>query len=454
MQRVLLYGLVAGLGLGACQNASFFVCSDDSSCVDAGVEGRCEVNGACSFPHEGCDSGRRYGDNGDPALAGSCVEIDGTTGDVETSTSGPPPISTTSTTTDPGDSSGGPGDDTAGAGCPPDWWDCAWLRRQRLSIDVPATESVSDVPVLVLLTDGRVEQDQIQADGEDIRFVQADGTVAPYEIEVLDPLGVSRIWVRLDEVSSSADHLWLYYGNVAAAGVADASAVWGNPYAGVWHMDSDPALDSTGNGHDATSSGNLAVAPGQVGDGIDFQYNNARLDAATTPALADVFAAGGTVSAWPRPRGNGGSGYGRIVHKSDGTNGWLFYVGTTGRLRFAIDGIDGVWSTANDAFEFHQWSHVAVTADFGAMTDPALYINGAPVELEETATLVPDLPTDVDAPLTIGNRANNSRQFYGIIDEVRVQTQLRSPAWLALQHASMRDALLTFGDIEAIGGVQ
>ncbi len=452
MQRVLVYGLAAGLGLAACQNGSFFVCADDSSCVDGSAVGQCEQNGACSFPDDGCPSGRSYGSNGDPALAGSCVEVDGgTTGDIETTTTDTPPVGTTSTTTDVGETTDGPGDDTAGAACPPDWWDCAWLRRQRLSIDVPSGVSETDVPVLVLLTDGRVQQDQIQADAEDLRFVQADGTLAPYEIEHVDPEGVSRIWVRVDEVSASADHLWLYYGNVAAAGVTDSTAVWGDPYVGVWHLEADPAVDATAYGHDAVSSGNVAVAPGQIGNGIDILSSTSRLDVVATEALADIFANGATVSAWIRPRTHGGSGFGRIVQKGSDTLGWRLYIGETGRLRFSLEATDEIWTTADDAFALHQWVHVAVTADFGANLGPTLYVDGVEVELESAGTIAPDLPTDLDAPLAIGNRTAGGRQFAGIIDELHLQTQLRGPQWLALQNASMRDALLTFGDVEAIG---
>lgn len=62
--------VLASMALGGC-NLSPFVCSDDSSCSQRG-EGRCEANGACSYPDAECDSGRRYSAYG-PSDEGSCV---------------------------------------------------------------------------------------------------------------------------------------------------------------------------------------------------------------------------------------------------------------------------------------------------------------------------------------------------------------------------------------------
>lgn len=63
--------VLASMALGGC-NLSPFVCSDDSSCSQRG-EGRCEANGACSYPDAECDSGRRYSAYG-PSDEGSCVQ--------------------------------------------------------------------------------------------------------------------------------------------------------------------------------------------------------------------------------------------------------------------------------------------------------------------------------------------------------------------------------------------
>ena len=60
----------AALGaLGACVKTEPFVCATDDQCG----AGRCEADGACSFADATCHGAWRYGDDGDPAVAGRCV---------------------------------------------------------------------------------------------------------------------------------------------------------------------------------------------------------------------------------------------------------------------------------------------------------------------------------------------------------------------------------------------
>ncbi|MGH1346198.1 MAG: hypothetical protein ACRBN8_31825 [Nannocystales bacterium] len=72
------------LGSGGC-GKDYFVCTQDAECSQS-AGGRCEPSGACSFPDSQCPTGRRYGEQGNPQIAGNCVpESDiGSTGVVET----------------------------------------------------------------------------------------------------------------------------------------------------------------------------------------------------------------------------------------------------------------------------------------------------------------------------------------------------------------------------------
>ena len=82
---------------GACRD-DYFVCTQDSECTqEAG--GRCEPSGSCSFPDLECPTGRRYGEAGNPQVAGQCVPASdiGSTGIVETD--GGSTSTTTGTTT-------------------------------------------------------------------------------------------------------------------------------------------------------------------------------------------------------------------------------------------------------------------------------------------------------------------------------------------------------------------
>jgi hypothetical protein len=65
-------GLAMVLCVTGCGSDVFFECAESAQC---GPDGLCEVNGACSFPDDTCESGRRYGQLGPPAIAGQCVPV-------------------------------------------------------------------------------------------------------------------------------------------------------------------------------------------------------------------------------------------------------------------------------------------------------------------------------------------------------------------------------------------
>lgn len=76
----MLFAVGGPLSNAGCSD-DFFVCSTDVDCTQA-EGGRCEASGACSFPDAGCPTGRRYGEAGNPQVAGTCVPLEdlGSTG--------------------------------------------------------------------------------------------------------------------------------------------------------------------------------------------------------------------------------------------------------------------------------------------------------------------------------------------------------------------------------------
>lgn len=72
MRRRLLAGMLA---LAGCQKVEAFVCAGDGECVDGSRSGTCEESGFCSFPDDGCASGKRFGEWAGGGLAGACVEV-------------------------------------------------------------------------------------------------------------------------------------------------------------------------------------------------------------------------------------------------------------------------------------------------------------------------------------------------------------------------------------------
>jgi hypothetical protein len=80
--------LALASGGAGCLSTSAFECESANDCRDAGVDGRCEPTGFCSFPDDGCPSDHRYGDHAGEGLGGMCVpEDDDTTTTFDPTTS-------------------------------------------------------------------------------------------------------------------------------------------------------------------------------------------------------------------------------------------------------------------------------------------------------------------------------------------------------------------------------
>ena len=154
------------------------------------------------------------------------------------------------------------------------WWNTAWGLRRKITFNNSGQPSnLVDFPVLVRLDGTRVEYFRTQNAGEDIRFVDADdSTQLDHEIETWNEAGSSYVWVRVPQIdaSSSADYIWMYYDNPAAADGQNAAGVWDASHRGVWHLKENPAgappqmQDSTSNGNDGT----IEFAP------VDFSVAN------------------------------------------------------------------------------------------------------------------------------------------------------------------------------------
>lgn len=70
-----LLALAFWLGAG-CSDPEPYVCLDDRECDLIGGDARCEADGRCTYPDEGCPSGRRYGPYAS-AQAEACFELSG-----------------------------------------------------------------------------------------------------------------------------------------------------------------------------------------------------------------------------------------------------------------------------------------------------------------------------------------------------------------------------------------
>ena len=344
------------------------------------------------------------------------------------------------------------------------WLSPDWNTRQRISFNNATGTALTDHVALVTLNTSNFDYSKAQSAGQDLRFVDGDGTVLHYEIEEWNSTGTSQVWVRVPQINaaSNTDFIWMYSGNSQAADAQSASSVWAGQQA-VLHMNS-AATDSSPNSISVTSAGTTA-ASGITSGAQAYDGLSSTVQLASNPNLNNLFSGGGTLSAWINPTGWGEAGYGRIADKASSVfasgatgNGWGFEVTSAGRLLFqqGFTATTGEWVTAAGTISLNNWQHVAVVYDSSSLSNtPTIYINGVSMPVTRNVAPAGTALTDAGQLLTVGNFAlATSRTFDGRIDEFRAVDSAQSAASILAQYKSVAGTLVTIGASEAgPGGV-
>jgi cysteine-rich repeat protein len=320
------------------------------------------------------------------------------------------------------------------------WYDAAWGYRRTLLMDNSAqNNTLTDMPVLVVLNSTRIDYSKVQAGGRDLRFTDGNNNVLSHEIESWDPAGTSYIWVKVPMLaaSSNVNTMYLYYGNPNATDVQNAAAVWSNGYVGVWHLGSSLA-DSSPQGRAGTASGSSVVA-GAVGSGRSF-------DGASFITIGDSAAlqlsGNFTMEAWAKSSNASGTSP-RILAKKQvwtGATGYSLEL-NPGSDTFSVLGAGT--HPARGSSPINGLFHYYVASVTGGDT-VAMYADGVGVTIDPAIGAV---ATSTD-PLYLARAADGS-YFTGVIDEVRLSNVARGVSWVAAQNLSMTDRLITYGVEEA-----
>jgi hypothetical protein len=295
--------------------------------------------------------------------------------------------------------------------------------------------------------------------GYDIIFRDENG-LAKLDHEIEDyngSAGTLLAWVRIPTLHfNDSTNIYIYYGNSAVTSpTANPAGVWGSNYKGVWHL-KETGSGAAGEYKDSTQYTNHGQGGGgtagyvpslwtgtKIIDGAqDFDGTDDYLDVGSGSSIDDIFASGGTVSAWIYPRGWGGNNVGRIAGKASDTssnNGWSFLVNNSscsGCLQLAkgFTTDEGYWNTPNSSISLNQWQHVVVSYDHSsAANDPTLYINGVAQAITETYTPSGTAESDAAQNMHIGN-FTTIRAFNGAIDEVRIAAGVRDACWIGTEY--------------------
>jgi hypothetical protein len=325
---------------------------------------------------------------------------------------------------------------------PPEyWWDNRWLYRKPITIDhTMVAANLTDFPVLINVTDTNLAA-KAQSDGDDIAFADYYGYKLDHEIEFYNGISGRLIaWVRIPDLSSTTDTIiYIYYGS-PLSGEGNYFAVWDSGFLAVHHLSeaSGTHYDSTSNNNDGTPFGNLNQGiAGHIDGADDFDGVNDDVE------LPQVFTSESqfTMEAWFYAEAGSEFNAGYIVSQFAGTPfvGSMFNVYHNTSLQFFINSA----STATPV-SLGTWYYVGGTFDG---TTGRLYINGIMIT-QFAANL-----TWPSARMYIGDRADRTRHWSGLIDEVRVSNIPRSANWIRTCYYNQYDpsGFYTVGE-EEVGG--
>jgi hypothetical protein len=201
-----------------------------------------------------------------------------------------------------------------------------------------------------------------------------------------------------------------------------------------WRGDAD-ASDRAGR-NNGVAHGNVSFAPAMVGRG--FRFSGAADDAIVVPDSPSLAISGSlTISAWVHveafpPIEQGAA---MIVFRGDDRNGldpYNLQVNSSGRLAFAINGVNGQGAEVTAPVPAGRFIHVAATLD-GDTGRMRLFENGQ-IVAETSTTFGPlaELDPGANPGLGIGNHGSVPGSpfrypFRGVINEVLLYNRALSP---------------------------
>jgi len=329
---------------------------------------------------------------------------------------------------------------------PPDW-----LYRKQITIDHTKVEdNLTDFSVLISITDSDLMNDALDS-GYDIKFTQSDGsTQLDHEIEKFDgDTGELAAWVRIPSLSSSTDTIiYMYYGNSGATDQQNITGVWNTGFEMVQHMvdtTTSTITDSTSNDHDGTkgSANNpLESANGKIAEAQDFSSD--RISCGDLGIGANY-----TAECWIKADTLTGSGdydtYGFTMMASavsgQGYPLWLTARGTEVRFwAYESTASTGGWrETSGAGLDTTNKFYIAAIATSGSTSK--VYVNGV-----EKLSFTNDADVTWTNIFTLGDlRPDRAIYFDGIIDEVRISSEIRTAEWIETSYNNQNAPATFYG---------
>lgn len=324
---------------------------------------------------------------------------------------------------DVGDGGGGSGSSTATA------------RRIPLTIPAMTTMNLDNFDLYVDLSNADLAANA-RADGTDIFFTDSNGVALKFERERWSG-GRLLAWVLLPHIDMTAPlTIYVEYGDLSRATASDPRATFPG-YVAVWHLDDTLATATVADAIGTHAGSAVGLAPtdqmaGKLGGAIDFDgTGNERID------FTNMLVGTGphTISAW-------------VDQKSDTHISAIVAVGTnaTDQARFVYGAYGGNgagvglynddWTPSNADIQGAGWTLVHFTYE-GMNKKGHLFINGVEVPGGHTFSGMASTPAGTGhigyAPEPAFGMPTG---MLGKLDEVRIGTFNRGPAWCAAEFAN------------------
>ncbi|MHA2100664.1 MAG: DUF2341 domain-containing protein [Candidatus Kariarchaeaceae archaeon] len=311
-------------------------------------------------------------------------------------------------------------------------------------------EDQTNFPVLIYLQDPDLDTD-VQADGDDIIFMDSDGNQLSHQIELFDQSFNSThaelvAWVKTNISSTVDTTITMHYGNPEMTSQQNPGDVWGD-YSAVYHFSesSGTVFDSTNSNINLARTGTPSTGTvlDSLGNGMDFQGSNDYLSSGGNSDLAR-----GSSFTWETWIDADIITWGTLLNIED--SGTTEYIDLT--LAPDTNAEIQVWDR-NDNFLFQSdidtntVYHVAYTWDG---TTSILYLNGVQVDTD------PFDPISMDGQILIGTYNWGTDDYNGRQDEVRFTTgSTRSTNWLLTSYRSISspDTFFTISEKKVLGAV-
>jgi hypothetical protein len=342
------------------------------------------------------------------------------------------------------------------------WWNDSWPYRMKLTFNNSGqSETLTNFPVLVILSSSNFDYSDAKSDGTDLRFIDADcATELKYHFEDWNTSGSSYVWVNVSSIdgSSSTDHIWMYYGYPSASDVKDAGGTYDPNFLGVWHLNetgTGTRYDSTSNNYDGTPEnydGDEATT-GQIDGADNFNENHDVINASTmNPQSYDDF----TIEAWFQSNSDTVTDDAYMFDHGidEGVNpeitmGYTDDSGHVGCLYLKVldmgSNSNRYYGTSNIVDQ--QLHYLVAVRDDGRIklhVDGVMETNDTDDDAGETLTI------DAVRSPYIGDFFDTSEFVNGILDEVRVSDKARSADWIMAQNLSMTDNFIIFSTVDVI----